>query len=260
MEKTKNGSKAVAKQETKEITSVDNFIQQAIASGAPVETLEKLFALHKEVKADNAKTAFVEALTKFQADCPIIEKTKDVLNKDGRTIRYSYAPIDSVVKQIKKTLSDSKLSYSWDVELKEKHMKVSCKLTHILGHSETSSLEIPITEAPKSRDGYSLMSQPQTYATAQTYAKRYTLLNVLGIATAEEDDDAISAGKDAGPKNIKASIMTNLKALGQDIDNTTPKEEIAKAVKNLTQLDLVEKNYQEINNRLSVKITERNEA
>jgi len=256
MEKTNNGKsqKAIAKKENVEITSVDSFIQQAIESKASVETLERLFTLHKEVKAEQAKQAFVEALTKFQASCPVIEKKKKVLNKDGRTVRYIYAPIDSVVEQIKKPLSKNNLSYRWEVERKESekisHMKVSCKLTHILGHSENSDFEIPIIDSQ-------FMSQPQSYATAQSYAKRYTLLNVLGIATADEDTDATDTGKDKGPKDIKSQIVFNLKALNQ---KTETKEEIIQAVKKLTQLDLVEKNYQEIKNRLEIKVIEANEA
>jgi len=250
MTKTQNGklpTKAVA---TQEINSVDNFIQQAIEAKAPVETLERLFALHKEVKADKAKTAFIEALTAFQAVCPIIKKTKSVMNKDGRTVRYMYAPIDSVVEQIKSALADNKLSYRWEVNKNENHMKVSCVLTHILGHSESSDFEIPIVETQ-------FMTSPQSYATAQTYAKRYTLLNVLGIATADEDTDSTDTGKDKEAKDIKAKIMFNLKALGAKTDT---KDNIQKEVKRLVYLDLAEKNYQEIVNRLSIKVDEQNQA
>src|SRR3954470_10422840 len=52
--------------------SVDNFISQAIAANAPIETLERLFALHKDVKAEQAREAFTQALANFQGDCPII--------------------------------------------------------------------------------------------------------------------------------------------------------------------------------------------
>ncbi len=87
-----------------------------------------------------------------------------------------------------------------DVEHKDAHMKVTCKLTHFKGHSETSTFEIPI-----SKDQY--MTEPQKYASAQTYAKRYTFTNVLGITTADEDTDATDVGEEGDVKSEKSKIV-----------------------------------------------------
>ena len=224
---------------------VSKFILQAIKQNLPVEALEKLFSLYKEVKAEKAKEVFVVALTKFQKQCSIVKKTKDVLNRDGRTVRYQYAPIDSVVEQIRKPLAKNGLSYTWDSEREDQHIKVVCKLTHIGGHSEKSTFDIPIVESQ-------YMSSPQTYATAQSYAKRYTLLNVLGIATADDDTDA----RDTDEKDVKsekAKIVFLLRGLDRPTDT---KEQIVKSVKDLTQLKLEEKNFSEIISRLQVITSE----
>lgn len=229
--------------------SVESLISQAIAGNVPVETLERLFSLRERVNAERAKAAFVEALATFQSQCPIIEKTKKVLNKDGRSVRYQYAPLDAIVNQIKKPLADNKLSYSWDVKHADNHMSVTVKITHVLGHSETSSLDIPI-----SPDGY--MTEPQKYASAQTYAKRYTLLNGLGITTADEDTDASDVGKEKDARSPKAKIMFRLRTLKQP---TKTKEEIEAAVTKLTGLTLEDKNFEEIVTRLDVIIAEQHE-
>ncbi len=229
-------------------TSVDSFISQAIEKGASVEQMQQLFALHKEVKADQARTAFTEAMSLFQSTCPVIEKTKKVLNKDGRTVRYQYAPIDSIVTQIKKPLGDAKLSYTWNVSNKEGKMEVVCKITHVLGHSETSTFEIPIDQ-----EGY--MTAPQKYASAQTFAKRYTLCNALGISTGEEDTDATDVGKEPVAKSDKAKIIFLLRALGT---LAVTKEEVTASVLKLTQLPLEEKEYGEIVNRLEIILSEKN--
>lgn len=231
-------------------TQVDSFIEKAIAQNAPVETLERLFSLHKEVKAEQAREAFVKALAEFQSVCPVIKKTKKVLNKDGNTVRYMYAPMDSVIEQIKKPLAQNGLSYSWDVVRGDNHMKVTCKLTHVMGHSETSTFEIPIVDSQ-------FMTSPQSYATAQTYAKRYTLLNVLGIGTADEDTDSNDTEKEKDAKNEKAKIIFRLRTLGE---KTGTKQEVEEAVQRLAKLPLKEDNYEEIVNRLQVIIQERNEA
>src|SRR3954466_11670114 len=110
-----NEEKAVVKATRQPANNVDGFISQAIASGAPVETLERLFALHKEVNAEKARAAFTDALAKFQSQVPIIEKTKRVLSKDGK-LRYVFAPIDAIVEQIKKPLAANGFSYTFTVD------------------------------------------------------------------------------------------------------------------------------------------------
>src|SRR4051812_31540754 len=136
---TKKTTDVVVKQPD---ASVETFISQAITAGASVETLERLFDLRAKVKAEAASEAFVEALGAFQQACPVIKKTKRVLNKDGK-LRYQYAPLDGISEQIRQPMRTAGLSYSWDTKHEEGHMKVTCKITHTLGHSETSMLEIP---------------------------------------------------------------------------------------------------------------------
>lgn len=236
-------TKAIA---IKQDNSVDSFITKAIEANAPVETMERLFDLQRKWQADQARAAFVQAKATFQGDCPVIKKTKKVLNRDGKTVRYMYAPIDSVIEQIKKPIAENGLSYAWDVIKEGENMKVTCTLTHVKGHSETSTFEIPIVASE-------FMTSPQSYATAQTYAKRYTLLNVLGIGTAEEDTDANDTGHEKDAKSTKSKIVFRLKALGK---STETKEEVEEAVKKLTSLDLKEENYGEIADRLQVLVAE----
>lgn len=245
----KKENKEIVAVENKNELSVQTLISQAIEQKLPVETMRDFFSLAKEVKAENARASFVKALADFQAECPIIKKTKPVYNKDGKTVRYKYAPMDSVIEQIKKPLANAQLSYAWDVEHTNDHMKVICKLTHVDGHHETSTFEIPIVKSD-------FMTSPQSYATAQTYAKRYTLLNVLGIGTAEEDTDSNDTGHDKDAKSIKSKIMLRLRELNE---KTKTKKEIEEAVKKLTNLDLVEKNYEDIAARLQAIINESHE-
>lgn len=226
--------------------SVETFISQAIASNASVETLERLFDLRAKVKAEAAAEAFVEALGAFQQACPTIKKTKKVINKDGHSVRYQFAPLDAISAQIKTPMRVAGLSYSWDTKHEEGHMKVTCKITHILGHFETSTLEIPID-----KEGF--MTAPQKYASAQTFAKRYTLVNALGITTADEDDDSLSTPKESDAKSIKAKITLRLRTLGE---KTGTRADVEAAVKKLTHLELVEKNYEEIAARLQAIIEE----
>ena len=234
---------------TPESQSVDLFIQLAITNNAPIETLERLFVLHKQVEAEKAKSAYVQAMANFQKNCPVIEKKKKVMNKDGQSVRYTFAPLDVIVEQIKEVLGDNGLSYTWTVENKDGAMTANAKVTHIQGHSETSSFTIPID-----MEGY--MTAPQKYASAQTFAKRYALCNVLGISTGDEDTDATTLNNEKGAKSDKAKIMFLLKTLGKEAKD---KETIVNTIQELTQLEPVDKNYVAIVSRLEVLVKEKNE-
>lgn len=235
--------------ETRPQSEVDTFITLALTQQAPIETLEKLFALQKEVKAEQAKSAFVEAHALFQSQCPVIEKTKAVLNKDGRTVRYKFAPLDAIVEQIKIPLANNKLAYTWTVENENGQMTAICKITHSLGHSETSTFSIPID-----MDGY--MTAPQKYASAQTFAKRYSLCNALGISTGDEDTDATDVEKEKTAKSDKSKIVFALRRLNKE---GKTKEETVANIFELTQLEATEVNTKEILSRLEILVSEKEE-
>ena len=229
--------------------SIDRFIETALSTKASPETLERLFALQEKANAQRAKAAFVQALADFQNDCPIIEKKKRVFNKDGKTVRYQYAPLDVIIGEIKAPLAKHGLSYRWETKQEPGLMTAIATITHINGHSETSEFQVPID-----KDSY--MNAPQQYASALTFAKRYSLCNALGISTGDEDNDATTVNKEADAKNPKAKIVFLMRRLGQEPKTAAEFEE---AAKKLTQLDLKAENYQEIIGRLEVLVSEREE-
>jgi hypothetical protein len=240
---------AVTTPAEREPASVDSFIAQALNANVSIETMEKLFAMKEKHDAAQAKAAFVQALADFQRDCPKITKTKKVMNKDGRTVRYQYAPLDAIIEQAKGALAKHGLSYRWETKNEQGKIKAIAVVTHTLGHSESSDFEVPIDT-----EGY--MTAPQKYASALTFAKRYSLTSVLGISTGEEDTDATDVGKQTNVKSDKSKIMFLLRRLGTE---TKEKAEIEKAVESRTQLKLVEKNFSEIIGRLEMLVSEKEE-
>lgn len=240
--------------ETAEVTVIDSFIEKAISVGAPIETLERLFDLQQKAKAAKAKEAFVVAMAKFQSECPVIEKKRTVKNYDG-SIRYKFAPIDVIVEQIRVPVASNGFSYRWESQTKDGNVIAKCIATHSLGHSESSEFTAPIEDEKLSKSGNALMTAPQRTAVALTYAKRYSLLDAFGIATADEDTDGTSA-KQKDAKDPKAQIMFRLRTLGE---KTETGEQIKEAVSRLAKLDLVPDNFNEIITRLEVLISEKHE-
>ena len=253
MKSPKTKAVVVTKQ-TRDIVSVEQFISSAIETKVPVETMERLFALRKEVKAEAAKEAFIVAMSTFQAKCPIIKKNKDVLNKDKSTLRYSYASLDSIVSQVKEILGANGLSYSTQVKNETGFLTAICTVTHILGHSESSDFKIPI-------DTEGFMTAPQKYASALTFAKRYAFCNALGILTGEDDADANNVDKKteiSSVNSIKGKIMFLLKELGVD----TTKDTVAHEIKKLTSIEVSNdpEILKEIKGRLEVLLKEKTDA
>lgn len=196
--------------------NIQTLLAQAIDKNIPVETMEKLLAMAQVMKAEWAKEEFHKAISGFQADCPTIEKKKHVNDKYGK-LRYKYAPLESIVEQVKIPLNKNGISYSIDTDVQPTAVKAIVKITHISGHSESSSFQVPI-------DPESYMNQPQKFASALTFAKRYAFCNALGILTGDEDDDSNSNDTQT-PKLTTASqrLNTSLNAGSPSGFNTAPK-------------------------------------
>jgi hypothetical protein len=78
--------------------SIEALIAKAIDKNVPVETMERLLAMRRELRAEWAKEEFDKAMAAFQAECPIIDKSSKV---SFGTTRYSYAALDEIVKEVK---------------------------------------------------------------------------------------------------------------------------------------------------------------
>ena len=147
-------------------------------------------ALRKEMLAEEAKKAFNSAMAAFQSECPVIKKTKGVKTKTG-AVAYKYAPIESVVVQVKELIEKHGFRYTTTMQLNEGRVKAFCRVVHTLGHEEISEMEVPLGNKTD------IMSQSQVVAAASTFAKRYAFLNAFGIMTGDEDNDTADKRGDA---------------------------------------------------------------
>lgn len=255
MKKTKG--KAIKVIETKEVESklkpapVDSLIKEALKNNASIEIMERLFDLKLKADAAMARTEYVKAITRFQEQCPVIHKDKIVKNKDGRTIRYRYAGLDSIDKAIRKPLADNGLTYSFDVEqTDDQNIRVYAVITHEAGHSE----KFPGLLLKKDSNEY-MSNDSQRLGSSLTFSKRYALCNALGILTADEDNDAQSdTPPQKSPVDTGAQVRNALSALGYEPKTAKDASDI---VKKITQLEWEPKNYGEIKGRLELLVKEK---
>ncbi len=141
-------------------------------------------------EANEARKAYAVAMAAFKENPPKIIKDRTVgYNK----VSYSHASLANVTSCINKALSEHGLSASWVTSQVNGSVNVACKITHILGHSEETSLSAaPDTSGSK--------NAIQAIGSTVTYLQRYTLLALTGLATYEDDD---GKGSDERPPAVR---------------------------------------------------------
>lgn len=190
--------------------SPQSLISQALAQNLPIATLERLMDLADRWEAKQAKIAFTEAMANFQKECPIIKKRKDGNKTKTGYVAFKYAPIDHILTEknkvgetVQELISRNGFSYiiktpSFTVE----SVTVDVEIRHIAGHSEVSSVTMPLVAKTD------IMSAPQVVAGTITLCKRYSFCNGFGIITGEPDLDGMRL-PDKPKEEIPTPIDTN---------------------------------------------------
>jgi len=163
--------------------NTESLIAKAIESNVPIETMERLLAMRTQLKEEAAREAFQRDFANMQSELSEIQKTKIVKDKAGKKL-YSYAPLESIIKQTKGVIAKYGFSYDFDTENSEngQSIKIICAVSHVEGFTKKKIISIPIDK------GY--MTEIQKTGSTITYGKRYCFCNAFGIMTGDEDTDA----------------------------------------------------------------------
>lgn len=174
----------------------------AIESKAGADTLERVMAVRRELRAERAQEAFESALSDFQSECPVIVKTVSVPTKDGREA-YKFAPleeVESVIRPLEKKLGFNH-TFDTDTASAPGWVIAKCIITHRAGHSRTSTIKLPLGNKT------AIMSDTQVYAGALTFANRRCLTNAYGLVIAGEDKDGAGPKKKQPPEDQQVKIL-----------------------------------------------------
>jgi hypothetical protein len=182
------------------------MIRMAVSGGADLDKLEKLLSLQERYEANEAKKSYHIAMAEFKSNAPKIEKDKTVSYKD---VKYNHASLANVVDKISTELSKHGLSASWSTKQNGVIM-VTCKITHIQGHSEETTLSAPA-------DATGSKNPIQAIGSAITYLERYTILALTGLATTEMDDDGKGVAIEYISEQEKSFIVDSLAELSASI-------------------------------------------
>jgi len=168
--------------ESQSITPL-RLIEMALSTNADIDKLEKLLELKERWDKEQARKSFIKSMSDFQSECPIIIKsTLGGLTREG-TVAYKFASLDQIVTETKELIHKNGFSFMMRTKTLETTVEVTCIVKHIDGHSEETTITLPLA----AKTG--VMSPPQVVAATLTYAKRYSFCNAFGIMTGEQDTD-----------------------------------------------------------------------
>lgn len=172
---------------TAEASPVMLMIRAMKDGGMDLTALEKMMELQEKYEKNQARKAYTKAMSDFKKTPPEIEKDRHVAFKttSGQT-EYNHASLGNVTRKINTALGEHGLSAAWTTDQTDKDVSVTCKITHVLGHFETTKL----SAACDSSGGKNAI---QALGSTISYLQRYTILALTGLATHEMDDD----GKEA---------------------------------------------------------------
>lgn len=188
------------------------MLKIAVDQNADLDKLEKLMDMQERWEANEARKAFVSAMNAFKKKPPTLTKNNHVSYeiKGGGTTEYDHATLDQVSNVIGEALSKQGISHRWQTDqLDQGIIKVTCVLTHDLGHSESTALQ----SGPDASGGKNSI---QAIGSTVTYLQRYTLLAATGMAVQNQDNDGADMAVYISA-NQKDELIALIKETGADI-------------------------------------------
>lgn len=155
-------------------TTPMSMLDRAVQGGASIEVLTKLMDLQERWEKNQARKAFDEALAAAKSEIPVVIK-----NSTGHNSK-KYADFAALARAVDPIISKHGLSYRFRTTQTDK-ISVTCVLSHEAGHYEENTLSGPA-------DATGNKNAIQAIGSTLTYLQRYSLVQALGLAAAEDDD------------------------------------------------------------------------
>lgn len=156
-----------------------------------------------------------EALAKAQGKIktPVKNQTVRLEFSGGRSKEYKYADLASVIDAIREPLAENGLAYFHKMGNCETVFGMRTILVHSSGEKVDTWYPLPDPTKTKAQD----------FGSAMTYARRYSLSSLLGIAS-DDDDDGQGANNINGNNESKNNRQNREQNRGKS-ENIAPKNE-----------------------------------
>lgn len=164
------------------------LLKWAKANGIAVTDLGAVMQYALEWQKEQARLAWIEDFDRFKAECPVILKNKHVGMKSQKSSGapdYWYAELDKAAPVIIESLTRHNFTHRWETdETNPQWIKVTCVLTHKLGHSEKTTIGGP----PDPSGGKNAI---QAVGSSNSYLQRYSFFAACGIVPKGQDSDGV---------------------------------------------------------------------
>lgn len=179
-----------------------NMIAAAMDKDCDIHKLERLIEMRNNELDRCGKAQFNKSFAKMQEKLPRVV----ALHKNGHT-NSKYAKIEDINQVILPVLCDFGFAISFQIkEQTNNSISITASLLHEEGHSETTTLQMPVDLSGKKQAIHAS-------ASTITYAKRYALCMLLNISTGEDDDGNGSFKNNNAPLKISPEQVQTLENL-----------------------------------------------
>lgn len=186
-----------------------NMIERVcLDPSADINKLEKMLDMQERILNRNAEQAFAADFAAMQSELPRIARngTIEIKSKDtGKVIQSTaFAKLEDINDGVRPTLQKYGFGVSFSITQAVGLVTVTAKLLHRLGHSESTSISLPI-------DTTGSKNAVQGNGSTVSYGKRYAICALLNISTGDDADGNQSEIKDT-PKTVGEEEIKNLLA------------------------------------------------
>lgn len=173
-----------------------------------VAKVEKLVDLYMRVTANTARQEYAAALADMQPQLPLIAERGGIKDRNDN-VQSRYALWEDIVSAITPILSEHGFALSFRTQNEANMVSVTGVLSHRAGHSEETTLALPI-------DTSGSKNAVQSVGSSTSYGKRYTAGALLNLRTGDIDDDGASGGKPTLSEEQVANLDALLSEIGGD--------------------------------------------
>ena len=178
------------------------MLNRAMVAGASPETLAKFMDLYDRWEQKRERKEFDAAIAAAKAEIrPIVRDSTGHNSK-------KYVSLDAIAKAVDPILSKHGLAYRFRTEQTDR-INVTCILFGY-GHSEESTLSGP-------PDTTGNKNAIQAIGSTLSYLQRYSLVQMLGLAAANDDDGAGSGAGGSITDEQAGELLRLIEATSSDI-------------------------------------------
>lgn len=210
-------AQALMPQRPDQLGQIDRMLDVMTKSKFSMDEIERMLAVRERLQKEEARKAWVAAMSAFKLEPITIEKRRLVdFSARGGRVKYNYAELADYTEAMGPAMAKHGLSYRWESRV-EKGMVddaegnsvpgeivfVKCIVSHVDGHFEVTELHGPL-------DNSGQKNPIQQMGSTISFLQRYTLMQIGGVAARGMDDDGRGGADGSGDPDPQQELIDDL--------------------------------------------------